>query len=305
MSKLPDVGSGSATPVVSVIIPVYNDASRLELCLDALAAQTFPRDRYEVIVVDNGSTDGTPDVAGRRPVTLLNENEVQSSYAARNRGIDNASGAVFAFTDSDCVPDPAWIEHGIHAMEGAPADLVGGRVRFAFSEHPTGAELFDSISNMQNEINIRERNVAKTANLFVRSEVFDDVGRFPGRVTSGGDVSWTGRATGAGHRLVYADDAVVTHPARKLRALMSKQYRVGTGQPAKLPAEHRTPDRVLRNALGGIRSTQSLGHIRSRLDERGEPVSGSALVRAWSAGLAVRVAMAAGNVSTLLPNRKT
>ena len=292
-------------PFVSVIVPVYNDAARLRLCLDALAAQTYPADRFEVLVVDNGSTDESAAVAAASGATLLHEADVQGSYAARNRGLEHARGSVIAFTDSDCVPAPEWIDNGVGALSAGDVDLAGGRVRFAFSERPTGAELFDSISNMQNEINIRERNVAKTANLFVRADVFERVGVFPGNVKSGGDVTWTGRATDAGNRLVFSADALITHPARKLGPLMTKQYRVGRGQPANRPPEQRTAVAVLRSAAGGVRRTQSMSDIRDRLEERDDPVSRSDVIRAWSAGFAVRFAMAAGNVSTLLPSPRS
>jgi hypothetical protein len=300
----PHPDDGTDDPLVSVIVPVFDDRARLQLCLDALMVQTYRQDRLEVIIVDNGSTDGSAESVSRYPVTLLHEDEVQSSYAARNRGLESARGSVLAFTDSDCIPDPDWVGNGVRTLNEAAADLVGGQVRFAFSDNPTGAELFDSISNMQNEINIRERNVAKTANLFVRAEVFGRVGPYPGDVKSGGDVSWTGRATTAGYRLVYGEQAVVAHPARKLLALMRKQYRVGTGQPTKGPASQRSTLGILRSAAGGVRRTQSADHIRARLEEQGNSVSRSDVVRAWGAGFAVRVAMAAGNVATLIPTRR-
>jgi glycosyltransferase AglE len=99
---------------------------------------------------------------------------------------------------------------------------------------------------MQQERSIRDRKVAKTANLFVRATVFSVVGRFPDAMKSGGDVYWTRRATTLGHRLVYARQAEVAHPTRRLRDLLRKQYRVGKGRYDRYILEH---------AAGGSRGT--------------------------------------------------
>src|SRR3712207_160037 len=100
---------GEGLPYVTVIVPVYNDAGRVGSCLAALEAQTYPRQRYEVIVVDNGSTDATPAVVQSFRVRLLFERQVRSSYAARNAGLAEAKGVIIALTDSDCTPTPGWL----------------------------------------------------------------------------------------------------------------------------------------------------------------------------------------------------
>jgi len=218
-------------PFVSVIVPVYNDEQRIAICVKALLAQDYQRDRYEVIVVDNGSTDGSFAAVQPFPVMLLRETDTQSSFAARNLGLHHASGELFAFTDSDCTPAPTWLREGVAALQSG-ADLVGGNVRFVFSPRPTGAEVCDSMANMQMERNIRERGVAKTANLFATKDVIAAIGPFPHDLRSGGDVIWTRRATSAGFQLVFCQKAEVAHPTRRLRALLKKQYRVGHGQRA-------------------------------------------------------------------------
>lgn len=216
-------------PLVSVIVPVYNDLHRIGTCIRALLSQTYPNDRYEVLVVDNGSIDGTPDLIRQYPVTLLFESRIQTSYAARNKGITQARGEILAFTDSDCTPVPAWLEEGVSALKEKKADLAGGNVRFIYSTRPTSAEIFDSITNMQVGESIRDRRVAKTANLFVRESVFKSNDLFPEDMESGGDIFWTRQATSRGAKIVYAPRAEVGHPTRKLLALLKKQYRVGKG----------------------------------------------------------------------------
>jgi glycosyltransferase involved in cell wall biosynthesis len=281
-----------------VIVPVHNDAARVGRCLEGLRAQTYPADRYEVLVVDNRSTDGTTAVVRAYPVTLLREDRVQGSYAARNRGLEAARGEILAFTDSDCVPAPDWLAAGVAALGRTGADLAGGAVRFECSAKPTGAEIFDATHNMQIERNVRD-GVAKTANLFVRARVFAEIGRFPDGVRSGGDVTWTRRATRSGLALVYAPDAVVMHPARRLRELLRKQYRVGRGQPAIWADAGAPLRRVLADLFGAVAPPGRLRYVRRAMERRAIPVSRGQMARAWAAGWLCRLTRAAGNVHAL------
>ena len=215
-------------PLVSVIIPVYNDPKGIRNCLTALSEQSYPDDRFEVIVVDNGSTDDTRSVINEFPVDLRIEDEIQGSYAARNAGIAHARGDVFAFVDADCTPEPNWIEAAISTLNEQDADLVSGRIRFEFSDDSSPAERFDAMVNMRNDKHAAD-GFAKTANVFVRRSVVEEIGDFPAHLQSGGDVYWTQLATDRGFTLSYASDAIVSHPARQLHPLLSKMYRVGKG----------------------------------------------------------------------------
>lgn len=97
-------------PFVSIIVPVYNGRRTIDALLTSLLALDYPADRHEILIVDNKSTDDTRERIQRYPVTLLEETEIQSSYAARNRGIEAAKGEILAFTDADCVVEPTWLK---------------------------------------------------------------------------------------------------------------------------------------------------------------------------------------------------
>lgn len=254
-------------PFVSAIVPVYNGEKRIRACIESLLNQTYSRDRYEILIVDNASSDRTRGIVQEYPVRLLVEDRIQSSYAARNKGIQNAKGEILSFTDSDCVVSSRWIEEGVKVFNSTSADLVGGNVQFIYSERRTAAEIYDSITNMQIERDIKERSVAKTANLFVKSFLFGKIGMFPASLKSGGDVLWTSRAARNGFALTFASKAIVRHPARRLGALIEKQYRVGKGQPRIWISEGRPSRKLLNMMLTFL--PPWLPSLKNAIDQRG------------------------------------
>lgn len=232
MAGHPD-DSNTKRPLVSVVIPVYNDAARLAGCLGALEKQTYPSDRVEILVVDNGSEDDVADAVDCFDNVRLLVELRPGSYAARNHGIREANGEVIAFTDADCVPASTWVERGVsHLMEDPAIGLVGGRIDVLVRdpENPNGVELADIVVNFQQRRYIEEFQFAATASAFSRKSVFERVGRFNEEMLSGGDRDWGERVANAGYRLRYADDAVITHPARRsLRQLYVKSKRQHAG----------------------------------------------------------------------------
>lgn len=220
----------SKTLQVSIIIPVYNDAERLKLCLQAIERQNYPQSCYEVIVIDNNSTDNIKEVVSSFKNIELKSESKPGSYAARNRGIEAAKGEIIAFTDSDCIPSYQWIDQGVKSLKFEQADLAGGKITFLFSSQKSTAEIFDSITSLQVKKNIENRQLTVTANLFTYRYVFEAIGLFDASLKSGGDFKWTKKATDAGFKLVYSPNAEILHPARKLSSLIRKGYRVGTGQ---------------------------------------------------------------------------
>ncbi|NNK32927.1 MAG: glycosyltransferase family 2 protein [Xanthomonadales bacterium] len=93
---------------ISIIVPVYNTSKYVDRCMTALLEQDYPRDDYEIIAVDNGSSDDSRQRLGRYPVIVIDEPR-RGSYAARNAGVRVSSGRLLAFTDSDCAPRPDWL----------------------------------------------------------------------------------------------------------------------------------------------------------------------------------------------------
>ncbi len=221
------------SPFISIIIPVFDDAERLALCLAALEGQTYPGDAYEVLVVDNGSKQSPAGVVAKYPHARLLVESKPGSYAARNKALGAARGAFLAFTDADCIPQPDWLERGVAALKALPNfGVVAGRIDMFYVDprRPRWVELYDAATGLDQRRSVSV-NAANTANLFTHRSVFDRVGLFDASLKSLGDVEWTLRAAAAGYPVAYGHDAVIRHPARShLRDMMVKRRRTIGGE---------------------------------------------------------------------------
>jgi glycosyltransferase involved in cell wall biosynthesis len=226
-------GTDVAVPQLSTIVAVHNDASGLALTLSGLAAQTLPADQFEVIVVDDASTDETPAVAASYDgVTLVRLTRRRGSYVARNRGLAEARGRLIAITDADCRPDTRWLERGVAYLAQDESAVIAGHISMPLTARPSLAAMVDVVHHLDQQRYVEE-GCAVTANLFASSATFAAVGGFNEALESSGDVEWTRRAHDAGHRLVYGPGAIVVHrPRTSARALLRKGRRTARGMRA-------------------------------------------------------------------------
>lgn len=219
-------------PDISVIVPVYNSESTIRPFLKCLLNQKdVDPEKLEIVVVDNGSSDRTPDLVREFPVKLYFETAIRSPYAARNRGIVESTGDILAFTDANKFPGEKWIAAGIEALEETGAEIAGGEIRFDIGTNPSAAELYDAVTFNNNRKLVHKERASVTGNFFVRRSQFEKVGLFPEGFRSGMDVWWSQRAVKKGAVLAFAENAVVTCQPRKFQALMRKSYRVGVTHP--------------------------------------------------------------------------
>jgi GT2 family glycosyltransferase len=212
---------------VSVIIPVFQDWRRLGLCLEALERQSLAAAEFEIIVANNEPNDDHPAVCLPANVQIIHEPR-PGSYAARNAAAAIASGEYLAFTDSDCIPDPDWLRNGLAALKANPGARIAGPVSIFREE---GSTYYAYLYDLHTAFPQREyvaSGVSVTANLLVPRSVFERVGRFEERFT-GGDIEWNRRAQAAGVPLVYGDDVLVRHPARRDLAAIFKKRRRAAG----------------------------------------------------------------------------
>jgi len=214
--------------MISIIIPVYNAEKYIEKLIKSLLNQRYNKD-FEIIVINNKSNDKTKEILNKykKKIVYLEQNEVASSYVSRNIGIKIAKGDILAFTDSDCIIDKDWLINGEMVLKNNIADIVGGKVKFYFSENPSIAEYFDSIIYLRSKESFQKQHALPTLNLFVNKEVFYKINFFP-KVKSGGDFYWTNKAYNEGYKLIYDDKVIVYHPARRLKELLHKELRLGS-----------------------------------------------------------------------------
>jgi GT2 family glycosyltransferase len=201
------------TPRVSVIVPVRNDrGAYLQTLLAALEQQTLPRSSFEIVIGDDGSTDGaTANLETADGWVRVLPGPPRNSYAARNRAARASQAPVLAFCDSDCRPEPDWLEAGLAALEDS--DLAAGRIHFIVPERRTIWTLMDMDATKDHEREVQIAN-AETANLFVRREVYERLGGFDDSIPEHGDFDFAMRAVASGARLIYAPDAQAWHPTR-------------------------------------------------------------------------------------------
>jgi len=218
------------TPYVSIIVPTYKDWDRLALCLNALADQSYGRDNFEVIIVNNNPELKTHYFEIPEGFQLLTETK-SGSYSARNAGLRHAKGEIIGFTDSDCIPDRDWIQNAVkHFQANEDCSRIAGRVMvFAKSKKPTAAEKYDKMYSFRQERYVIESGTCVTANLFSRKHVFDAVGLFNDKQFSFADLQWGMEAHKAGYKIDYVDNVIVNHPARNWEELLKKEKRLGGG----------------------------------------------------------------------------
>lgn len=224
-------------------MPVRNRADFLGTSLQSILSIDYPA--FEVIVVDNGSTDGSGEIASRYPVKLVRE-ERQGSYAARNTGVGAAEGEILAFTDSDCVVHKDWLKMLIRHYSG---DDIGGVCGEILSYRPAslverfcdviGVNRVDLINKIERKVTELKRNPRQflsadfvTANCSFRKSVFLEAGKFDEAFQSGGDVGFGWEVLRKGYRLIYEPDSIVWHYHRTtLSGLIKIFYKYGKDQP--------------------------------------------------------------------------
>lgn len=115
-------------PKISIILAAYNEEKLLPRALKALQKQTVSKDDYEIIVIDNGSTDKTVQVAKSFGATVYSYNKIQGCGAARQYGSSKANGTIIAFTDCDCIVESDWVEKIEKYFYDPSVVSVSGRV---------------------------------------------------------------------------------------------------------------------------------------------------------------------------------
>ena len=214
-------------PFVSVVVPVFNRKQWVQELIESLRRQTYPADRFEVILVDNGSTDGLWEwlqESTRDPSLRLRcfRNELPDKFPAvsRNVALGHARGEIIAFIDSDCWSVPGWLREGVAAFQDGIGVVVGKTIPDPADPHTV---LFQTRTVLSDKCNF------DTCNIFYRREAIDKAGGFgqdfitfcskrtrqPGRLALelpyGEDIDLGYRVKRLGYRSTFAKEALVMH----------------------------------------------------------------------------------------------
>ena len=217
---------------VSVVVPAHNAEKSIGECIQSLIDLDYPRDDYEIIIVDNASRDGTESVIKSYPVAYVFQPR-PGAAAARNMGVSTARGDYIAFTDSDCVVDRRWITELIKGFTGDRVASVGGMINVPPPR--TDLEHYNCRYNPISQENAIEKNVILfphpiTANVMFRRDIFDKVGFFDEEfpMAGGEDLDFGWRIHWAGYEIKYVPGAKVEHRHKsRVRQLFWQHFRYG------------------------------------------------------------------------------
>ncbi|MGY6530855.1 MAG: glycosyltransferase [Cyanobacterium sp.] len=224
-------------PFVSVIIPIYNGEKDISELIECLNNQTYNHEKVEFILVDNNSSDNTLQLIEQKAQKLENikikcvqEKKIQSSYAARNRGIKDAQGDIIAFTDVDCRPQKDWLEKLIQPFTDAKTMIVAGEIKAIkgnsiLEKYAEKRDILSQKYTLANDF----FPYGQTANLAVRREALKVVGLFRPYLTTGGDADICWRILKEiESEIKFVPDALVLHRHRdNLKDFKSQWERYG------------------------------------------------------------------------------
>ncbi len=199
---------GRDRTVISIIIPAFNEEKNIARCLDGLRKQAGVREDCEIIVVDDGSTDTTREIAQGQGARVLAQSN-QGAAAARNFGARNARGEIILFTDADCVPDSNWVAAMIEPFKESEVVGVGGMKKTRQTEFiPRFIQLefdyrYDQVRAHRYIDFIDSGTAAYRREVFLKNNGFDT------RLADAEDVELSFRLSQQGFKMAFAPGAMV------------------------------------------------------------------------------------------------
>jgi glycosyltransferase involved in cell wall biosynthesis len=220
-----------AAPAVSVVVPTRGRAGYLEVTLDSLAAQDLDAP-WELVVVDDGSGDGTRELLERRGVRSVRLDPARGLNAARNAGLRATSAPLVALADDDVAAPPGWLRAYVEGADRHPeAEAFGGPIRARFEgPAPRGCGREDPpVTTLDLGPEDRPCDLVWGANMLLRRSAAERVGDFDEEIEGGGDEEeWLERLLAAGGRVMYLGGAGLDHRRAgddaRLRSLVRGAY---------------------------------------------------------------------------------
>jgi mycofactocin system glycosyltransferase len=227
LEKEPSHGGGYF-PSVTVIIPTKDRRDELLECIESIFSQDYPKHKVELIVIDDGSHDGTRDLVSMFPCKLLSHVKSRGQSYCRNMGAEEAQGEILAFLDSDCVAESSWLKELVTYFQWEKIGAVGGYVDGYFNDSALDRyEKVFSPLNMGMHIQCGTNNgstfYTPTCNMLVRRKAFVEAGGIQESMHVGEDVDFCWRIRKKGYYALYVPRGVVKHKHRNHTVKMLKR----------------------------------------------------------------------------------
>lgn len=219
---------------ISVIIPVYNAEETIENCILSVIDQSLPAECYEIIVVDNNSTDRTKSIIEKYPVRYIFE-PYPSVYKARNTAVAHSSGEVLAFIDGDCIADSKWLQEGLRMMQTFE---IGLGTIFPQKSPQKYLYLYDRLVYWKSIIVNKDDLNIWAGNSFISRKLFEELGGFNDKIVTAGDSILSMIAKKLGYHIGFASKSIVYHPVDPLGKRLRRSLREGLGADLKAPYKH-------------------------------------------------------------------
>jgi cellulose synthase/poly-beta-1,6-N-acetylglucosamine synthase-like glycosyltransferase len=228
-------------PGITVVVPAYQAETAIDDCIESLINLHYPKDKIEIIVVDNNSTDSTGERIKNYDVKYLFE-EHRNAYSARNKGIENAKFELVAFTDSDCIVSAEWLRNILKYFESENVGIVGGKI-LPFSIENEIERFIDFRKILDQEKMLEKSEFSYpfcvTANCIVKRSILEELGGFDTYYKIAGDADLCWRAYFKGIKTDFAKDAVVYHKHRNnVRNLYNQSFQYGFGRASLFKKHH-------------------------------------------------------------------
>ena len=216
-------------PKVSIVVPAYNEEKTIEGCIQSLLGLTYPKNKYEILIVDNNSNDKTAKIIQEYDISYLKETKPGPS-AARNLGIKKAKGEIIAFIDADCVVDKNWLKNLVKGFDNPKIVGSGGKIKvfkpLKMIEKYADRRLYNQKQFIQGIGGLLP--FLATVNCADKAEVFKKIGLFDPSFTSAEDNDFGWRIHALGYKFSYVSSAIVFHQMSKsFIEILKKQFIYG------------------------------------------------------------------------------
>ncbi|MCL1976413.1 MAG: mycofactocin biosynthesis glycosyltransferase MftF [Firmicutes bacterium] len=225
-------------PMVSVVIPVKNRAQDLKQCLSSLYELNWPPNKLQIIVVDDNSSDETPQIVQETSAILIKKNYCEGPAAARNLGVQKSSGDIIAFIDSDCLADSNWLNDLIPWFSFSAVGALGGLVEGYYQQTP-----LDKYESACSSLSLGQRFLFEKTlsgafyvpgcNMLIRKKLFLQLGGFNPQMYVGEDVDLCWRLRRQGCALIYVPQGKIWHKHRTAAYnMLQRKFTYGTSEAA-------------------------------------------------------------------------